>query len=342
MGKIIITEQQFKLLLEDETMYDTEKGKVLYHIGSIPTDKQQTPGAMQQILKSIGIKNGFPLFNDIDLTIHPTRLNKKGEPSILDIRNKMRFDSYFEAFDGARGYSRGHMWEGLFAGLFNGEVNMGEPEEYETEKADVILPGGGRFSLKFMAGASESPSVGNLGRPREIVNQIYPELAFDYKDLSIYDIFSSKNVDLIYKTEILERGFADIDWWIFGYDTKGRSIVVHYMTTDELIGRILDTPEGVGAPRTKYSFTDLRIKPRIWRIEGEKHKFTILFPQVEHSSYTKYLKKTPTEAKAEKLFATLGSRVDPEILKSIRKNPRPFIKRLHNMYGDRFNLGLTF
>ena len=82
-------------------------------------------------LKSIGKPEGFTLWDDVDLTIHPTKSTADGEAATLDIRNQMRFDSYFEAFDKARGYGRGHMWEGLFAGLFNGVVNM--------EKSDVDL-----------------------------------------------------------------------------------------------------------------------------------------------------------------------------------------------------------
>jgi len=85
MGKIIITEQQFKLLLGEEKLYeqipygDEIKGQSLYHIGSIPTDKQETPGAIQNILSSVLEKgDSFPLGN-IDLTN-------------LDVRNKMRFE----------------------------------------------------------------------------------------------------------------------------------------------------------------------------------------------------------------------------------------------------------
>jgi hypothetical protein len=339
MGKIIITEQQFKLLLEEPTLYQSDKGKVLYHIGSLPTDKQETPGALNQILKSIGKPEGFTLWDDVDLTVHPTKSNKDGESQILDIRNQMRFDSYFEAFDKARGYGRGHMWEGLFAGLFNGVVNMEKSEEYEAEKADVLI-GDGRYSLKFMTNKSQAPSVGNLGKPRKAVDEVFPKLAFDYKDLSIYEIFSDPSTDLEYKGHILLNGFADVDDWVFAYDSGGRRITATYITTNNLINKILDNPQGVSAPRTKYANTDLRVSPTIWR-NGEP-TFNIVFPQVDHEEYKKYLKKTPTEVKAEKLFASLGSRVDPAILQSIRKNPRPFIKRLHKMYGDRFDLGLTF
>ena len=138
MGKIIITEQQFKLLLgeEMEMVSDTEdvKGQALYHIRALPTDKRETPGAIKTLLSSI-LETGdsYPVGTPIDLTA-------------LSPRNQMRFSGYWDAFHGAAGDNRGDMWEGLFAGLYGGKLTTGEESDAIAPKADVTIGGLGVFS----------------------------------------------------------------------------------------------------------------------------------------------------------------------------------------------------
>ena len=157
MGKIRITEQQFKLLLGEEMVSDTEdvKGQALYHIRGLPTDKRETPGAIRTLLSSI-LETGdsYPVGTSVDLTT-------------LSPRNKMRFSGYWDAFHGAKGDNRGHMWEGLFSGLYGGELTTGKESDAIAPKADVTVGNLG-YSLKFRETIRQKILVlGNLGLARK-------------------------------------------------------------------------------------------------------------------------------------------------------------------------------
>ncbi len=338
MGKIIITEQQFKLLLGEERLYeqipygDEIKGQSLYHIGSIPTDKQETPGAIQNILSSVLEKgDSFPLGN-IDLTD-------------LDIRNKMRFAGYLDAFHQASQYGRGDMWEGLFAGLYGGNLTLSDDSEFLAPKADVLL-NGGRYSLKFLNSDRENPVLGNMALARDAALGELPSEELEYgTEEPLYLIFRNPDSDLYnFKESTLSVGFEDVDYWVFAYpDTDKQNIIFKLIGNDDLINLILlaaeRSPTLISRPKNNIK-NQLRISYKI--LQTIPTEFVVKFPTVSAGEYQEYERLTPTETKAGELFGKRHDRVDPDILQYIRKNPRPFIKRLHKMYGDRFDLGLTF
>ena len=106
-----------------------------------------------------------------------------------------------------------------------------------------------------------------------------------------------------------------------------------------LIDIILDAPSFINRPKNNVK-NELRINHRI--INALPNESIINFPTISEEDYAEYERLTPTETSAGQLFGKRHDRIDPDTLQYIRKNPRPFIKRLHAMYGDRFNLGLTF
>lgn len=334
MGKIIITEQQLKLLLGEETVpYGSEiKGKALYHTMSLPTDKRETPGAIKTLLSSILDKvDSFPLGN-VDLRN-------------LDTRNKMRFSGYLDAFHGAKDDNRGHMWEGLFAGLYGGQLTLGDESEFLAPKADVKI-GGTTYSLKFVNNKNQNPVLGNLGLARNASLGLLPEDLQDYGTTApIYEIFRNEGVGDLYnfKKEILDVGFADVNFWIFAYPDppKGRNIIFRIVGNEELKNKILKNPQLIFTPKSKGGINELRISHDI--VNSFPAQYIINFPTVSEEEYEEYERLTPTETHLGGLFGKKRKeRIDPDVLQNIRKNPQPFIKRLHKMYGDRFNLGLTF
>jgi len=336
MGKIIITEQQLKLLLGEEMVSDTKdvKGRTLYHISALPTDKRETPGAIRTLLSSI-LETGdsFPVGSSVDLTT-------------LSHRNKMRFSGYWDALHGAKGDNRGHMWEGLFSGLYGGELTTGKESDAIAPKADVTVGNLG-YSLKFRESTTENPSLGNLGLARKAaIDKVSERLAenglLDYvKESTIFDIFTNPDMDLLeLKQEILNIGFEGVDYWIFAHpDKSNRSIIYKIIDNSSLQQILLNPPkEWINKPRT--SPNELRINHGL--INALPEETIIQFPLIGEEDYQEYERLTPTETKAGQLFGKRQERLDPDVLQYMRKNPRPFIKRLHKMYGDRFNLGLTF
>ena len=336
MGKIIITEQQFKLLLGEEMVSDTEdvKGQALYHISGLPTDKRETPGAIRTLLSSI-LETGdsYPVGASIDLTT-------------LSPRNKMRFSGYWDAFHGAKGDNRGHMWEGLFSGLYGGELTSGKESDAIAPKADVTVGNLG-FSLKFREDIGENPSLGNLGLARiRAIEKVSERLAENgllekVKDATIFDIFTNPDINLLeLKQEILNIGFEGVHFWIFAHpDKSNRSIIYKIIDNDNLQQILLNPPpEWINKPRN--SVNELRINHEL--INALPEETIIQFPLIDTAGYKEYERLTPTETRASELFGKRQARIDPDVLQYIRKNPRPFIKRLHKMYGDRFDLGLTF
>ena len=336
MGKIIITEQQFKLLLGEETLqeqipYGSQiKGQSLYHIGSIPTDKRETPGAIKNILGSVLEKGDSYSIGSVDLTN-------------LDIRNKMRFSGYLDAFHEAREYGRGDMWEGLFAGLYGGQLTLGNESDFLAPKADVVI-NNMRYSLKFLNNDKENPVLGNLALARNAAIGLLPEELREMGTTEpLYLMLQNPSSELYaFKEAVLEVGFEDVDYWVFAYpDSSGRNIIFKTISNDILINIILKAPSFISRPKSNVK-NELRINHKIINALPDNSKSIINFPTISKEDYAEYERLTPTETSAGQLFGKRHDRIDPDTLQYIRKNPRPFIKRLHAMYGDRFNLGLTF
>jgi len=330
MGKIIISEHQFNLLLKERDLSDFAKlkGTTLHKIGGIPIDKQETPYVINDILTSEEL-NPYPFPNSIDLTT-------------LSTRNKIRFDTYWDTFHKARKYGRGDMWEGLFAGLFGGvlvDSGSDDEEEYVTPRADVILEDGRRISLKFLNGPSESPVLGNLGTAYEMAIAIPDLLPPDYEDASVTEIFQTNDPDLIdFKVTLLSYAFEDVDEWAFAYPEE-KKLIVKYINTDNLTEKIVDNPQLINKPKSKGNRNQLRISSvMVSGFEG----VDIIFPSVSQEEYDKFLGGTPREQVVSKVFGKYMDRMDPDTVTYIRKNPSTIIKKFHDIYGEDLNLGLTF
>ena len=330
MGKIIISEHQFNLLLKERDLSDFAKlkGTTLHKIGGIPIDKHETPYIINDILTSEEL-NPYIFPNSIDLTA-------------LSTRNKIRFDTYWDTFHKARRYGRGDMWEGLFAGLFGGALpdsGSDDEEEYVTPRADVILEDGRRISLKFLNGPSESPVLGNLGTAYDMAIAIPDLLPPDYEDASVTEIFQTNDPDLIdFKVTLLRYAFEDVDEWAFAYPEE-KKLIVKYIDTDNLTSKIVDNPQLINKPKSKGNRNQLRISSvMVSGFEG----MDIIFPSVSQEEYDKFLSGTPKEQVVSKIFGKYIDRMDPDTITYIRKNPSTIIKKFHDIYGDDLNLGLTF
>jgi len=330
MGKIIISEHQFNLLLKERDLSDFAKlkGTTLHKIGGIPIDKQETPYVINDILTSEEL-NPYTFPNSVDLTT-------------LSTRNKIRFDTYWDTFHKARKYGRGDMWEGLFAGLFGGvlpDSGSDDEEEYVTPRADVILEDGRRLSLKFLNGPSESPVLGNLGTAYEMAIAIPDLLPPDYQDASVTEIFQTNDPDLIdFKVTLLRYAFEDVDEWAFAYPEE-KKLIVKYINTDNLTEKIVDNPQLINKPKSKGNRNQLRISSvMVSGFEG----IGIIFPSVSQEEYDKFLMGTPREQVVSKIFGKYVDRMDPDTITYIRKNPSTIIKKFHDIYGEDLNLGLTF
>ena len=199
-----------------------------------------------------------------------------------------------------------------------------------------------------MENTQQNPVLGNMGLARKAAlgEKTLPEELLEYgKTTSMYEIFRNPSSDLYaFKAAILDIGFKGVDFWIFAYPDKSTRSIMYKIIDNNTLGQILldagGAPEFINAAKTKDNKNELRINHRL--INALPTETIIKFPLVGEPDYKEYERLTPTETRASELFGKRQARIDPDVLQYIRKNPRPFIKRLHKMYGDRFDLGLTF
>lgn len=301
---IFIISMDFKRIIREEidNQLDVYKGDVISRItgGGIPISRESAALVIKKILTA-DRGNTFKFKETINL-------------SDLSMRNKIRFDIFWDELQKIKTSSQlGFTWEGIFAGLFGGEVIGG------SGKVDVKTNAIG-YSVKWTK--DNRPVLGQL---KDTWDNLKPK---DSEE-SVYDIL--KNSDKTkdgFKRELLKDGFSGVNWWIFGiFDGDNKSIKVYYVKNDKLINdiivdpTIIDAPKSLGGgPRLKNAYvTNLS-------------NFLIKFPKVTKDDYKEYSNNVPREKEINKSF---GGRLDPDLVRHIRKNPKRLINKLYKIYGDK-------
>ena len=307
-----------KQLNEQEVEEDLET-KVFRFIRPIDIEKSLSYKEIQKVLKSLGLK--YDMFATTDINLE--------QDMVQDLRNQIRFDNFYKRMIAASDI-RGGTWEGLFAGIFNGKVVAGQSG---VGKADVTTPEGG-WSLKFVANKNEAPTLGSLKTQLQKAKEdgLVPE------DATIYGIFStpdSQTSSELFeaKHQILDSAFEGVDFLAVAYPLPEQNIIImHFTDMDDLKDKIIDTENPpINKPKSgPEALGELRLSTRGWK---SFPFLQISFPEATPEKYEEYLKKYPREKEIEGVFGKYGTKIPPEVLQYLRKNPKTIINRLQKIPG---------
>jgi hypothetical protein len=243
-----------------ELMYD-----VLRRVRQIPLDKTVSPRRIQDILKVDDVN--FQLNSGANL-----------EAEIHDPYNRVRFYEYSQQLLKAAQSKgvRGHYFEGLLAGLFNGKVVSALPGEMIDPKEDVVI-NGIPYSAKLVRAQDKKWDSGSLfGGWKQAIIQLLIDKGIDPTDFKNTPF---KVEDLTKKFyELIPEGDDDRDTYQFRHmelflkdgkvDRKYREIILkHAFTTksEEEIGEGLhwifglisgsyENFEGENLPKTNLTY----------------------------------------------------------------------------------------
>ena len=220
---------------------ERKMGKLLHLYSSIPLRKEKASEVIKAIVK-YSKKTSISIYDKKVIT----PWNK--------LHDRLRFNDYFNSLLSSKD-TRGHNFEGLIAGLFDGEIQT------RGSRADVILKGGERCSIKFIDSKSESPVLGSIyasikGRP-DIIEKI--------GDRSIYEIFNTISVDEEkFREEIFDLAFGGVDLFLIGYaSTISSQIELHVIKFEDMKNNVCGGL--VVAPKVKSSKWSVRISSSAYK-----------------------------------------------------------------------------
>ncbi len=330
----IIQEQQTEDLLY----------KVMPRVRPIPKDKYVAQNVIKSVMKDNplwpwAIGNNINLEEDIPVTEAYDRL-RFFEYGITFIKNKS---------------NRGDNFEGLLAGLCDGEVI----NDTSKPKEDIEVQGT-FYSVKMGEAATAQWDSGSLikGLKAAIVDRL-DYLNIEYDATQKYHIlrdllpeeekgFFYEPITLLeapsdeyggYAEEMLTTSFVTSNnqplSWIFAKITQqGNRIVIKYytMVSSELIGQMLVNPKltNQGRGYSKYGNTGVRIIPS--QLEGTE--LTITFPVIEDTEIEELLYKKEGDREIDlvaRIFPGSEHKVHHDVLKYIKNNPEEFQQKVFNL-----------
>ncbi len=218
---------------------ERKMGKLLHLYSSIPLRKEKASEVIKSIVKYS--KKNFSIYDKKVIT----PWNK--------LHDRLRFNDYFNSLLSSKD-TRGHNFEGLIAGLFDGEIQS------RGSRADIILKGGERCSIKFIDSKSEAPVLGSIYA--SIKDR--PDILEKIGDRSIYEIFNTISVDEEkFREEIFDLAFGGVDLFLIGYATRSSQIELHVIKFENMKENVCAGL--VVAPKVKSAKWSVRISSSAYR-----------------------------------------------------------------------------
>lgn len=298
--------KHFKLFESIElNEYEDYMGKLLHLYSSIPVPKEKSSIVIKKI-----IGQPFKLGDDVNL-------------NIAKISDQIRFSDYFNSLLEDKDV-RGHNFEGLIAGLFNGTLTS------RGDKSDVLI-NGSKYSVKFVDSKGKAPEI---GRFKNIIEKPYPKLNEKIKDFGgLTRIFKSNNNQL--KRQIWNIITSDIDGWILAYPDV---IDDEYNSTKKIQLNILSKTDMatilndgyVVAPKGGYNdYYSLALSSRYIN----DYDFTtsiIRVPQITLAELKEEYETVISDNWAFDVFGITAYKMRPDVIRYIRNNKDQIIKNIQN------------
>ena len=320
--KIVITESQYKLYLEEKNILGTPEalGNVMSTIAPIPKSKIQASKVIPKILNSEGIGT-YDFSNegsDVDL-------NSDIRKTVDRIRFYQYFISLQEEIDG-----RGFFFEGLMAGLFTGGIEIPTSESnVEGSKADILIQGV-PYSVKLSI-PGERYSLGSLNKGFNIaLKNIAEDDSLSIEGIKKpYDLMKKGPEYDFYKNQMMQVSFNNVNW-IFGVLPKTGNVIEYAVKNNEEVMDMLLRKANSGKVSSSISLSHNDA------LSGNKKTITFPIIDVNKINNFRYTKERGQKAdKIAELFGKYSKNIRYDVLEYIRKNPDAFLKRVINLYGDR-------
>ena len=341
-----ILQEQTKEDLEREKQLNFELGMQMASLGPIPKTKTQSAAVIKRIFGSS--KQDF--YNVGDDILLGTDLKK--------LKDKIRFFEYGKSFHEEK-EGRGFNFEGMLAGLFDkAEVIISKSKE------DIIIDG---IPYSVKSGESPNPSF-DSGTLIPGLTHVKKTLELEFKSKESakgIQYTSTKETQLSSEGEaewaelnittplsLLEKGdeynhykemMLDFSFrasngvslgWIFAI-IYPNYIKYTVWSSEDLIAAIINEGEAVvGVGRAPLK--DIRLKSSY--LFDNARVSTIEFPSFTAGELKKVRYNPDRGLKLDKiaeLFGKYKTKVRHDVLQYIQKNPKTFLNRIANLYGDR-------
>ena len=303
--------------------------KALISIGGIQRDKVTTPKFIKNIFKTSGHEAksaGIPEGQTDYDTFYTPGTNIDLNEDLKRIRDRIRFEEYGEMFQqGIEG--RGFAFEGMLAGLFNGEP-------MEAGGKEDIKVGSDYYSIK-QSNPGDAWDTGSLMKGFDFAVQNMVKDGFSEEEIPLtpIDLMVKGNDYIPYKAQMLTESFKSSNGqplkWIFAHVLNDKQIEYEVLDSEELISAILssDCSEGTRSQkcavgRSRKGDTGVRIKSRF--VLGDPKMIT--FPTVSEEDI-KSIIYDPTgervEDKIRRIFKD-PHKVSQYTVEYIKNNPEEF------------------
>jgi len=224
----------------------------------------------------------------------------------VSTRNKFRFDNYYRRFYSSR--SRGFDFEGLIAGLVDGEIS-----ENKTSPYDIVTKDGAKISLKTINSMSEGPVLKSLKTSyKQYFENVQGDEEYERELKSIiasdnplrFLVDSGDEVFLAIARDILDKALVDIDGMLIGIPMSNNQIKMLFYTKEKLIQLALTTGM-ITAPKSKGAM-QIRFSSKI--LKDPSISGVLVFPDLTRKDYEEFLIGDDTTNKTVETLNMLGSK----------------------------------
>lgn len=291
-----------------ESYHDEIMGSLLHVYGSIPMPKEKSSVVIKKIISASGIS--FNLGDNVDITHYK-------------IHDKIRFRDYFDSLLQGKDI-RGHNFEGLIAGVFNGELAK------RGAKYDVTIDGK-NWSIKFVDSKSKAPELGSY---RDIITKsVYNDRVIQAGGLT--RLFQGDDYKL--KRKVWTKISHNVDGWILAYPDDPKSptkIILNIVGNEDMFSII---SEGcVVAPKGGYNAIyslalsgTYRNKEVFSLIDSEASFISI--PTISNKELLSSSLTSKEKKQAGQILGEFGSKIRPDVFRHIMINKQNVIKKLKEM-----------
>tara|TARA_R110001583_G_scaffold3173_2_gene20776 strand:- start:35009 stop:41008 length:6000 start_codon:yes stop_codon:yes gene_type:complete len=304
--------------------------RALISIGGIQRDKVTTPKFIKNIFKSSGHKaksSGIePEDGEEWNPFYTPGTNIDLNSDVQRVRDRIRFEEYGEMFQqGIEG--RGFAFEGMLAGLFNGEP-------MEAGGKEDIKVGNDYYSIK-QSNPGDAWDTGSLMGGFKFAKENMVNDGFSEEEIppTPVDLMVAGEDYIGYKAQMLTESFKATNGqplqWIFAHVLNDKQIEYEVLDSEELISAILssDCSKGTGSKacavgRSRKSDTGVRIKSRF--VLGNPKMIT--FPTVSEDEIKSIIydpEGDRVEDKIRRIFKN-PNKVSQYTVDYIRDNPEEF------------------
>jgi hypothetical protein len=298
-------EDQLEKEQNEKKEYFDLMGKLLHLYGGIPVPKEKSSVVIKKIITA-DMGRTFKLGEDVDI-------------NFCKPHDKIRFSDYFDSLLEDKDV-RGHNFEGLIAGLYDGTLSL------RGSKYDLTIEGK-KYSVKFVDHKNKAPEIGRFKSIIESNTRLNKKVL---ESGGLTSVFRSDDTRL--KTKVWNAITSEIDGWILAYPdniSNPTNIVINIVDKPEMF-RIVNQGYVVapkGGLADKYSLA----LSSTYKSVGEYETSNIKIPFVSLDDLRNEYSTVKSEDWSTQVFGNIAFKMRPDVLRYIRMNKDNIIKKLSEM-----------